>query len=64
MTELFEPVNQHDWRLSSSATGLLGEFNAAGLLTSSDVHVASRVGALGNEDDATVLLAVALTVRA
>ncbi|MDQ4051345.1 MAG: exodeoxyribonuclease V subunit alpha [Actinomycetota bacterium] len=42
----------------------MGEFNAAGLLTSSDVHVASRVGALGNEDDATVLLAVALTVRA
>ena len=64
MTELFEPAGRHDWRLSSSATGLLGEFNAAGLLTSSDVHVASRVGALGKESDEVVLLAVALTVRA
>ncbi len=64
MTELFEPTSDHDWRLSASAGGLLGVFNAAGLLTSSDVHVASRVGALGNETDETVLLAVALTVRA
>jgi exodeoxyribonuclease V alpha subunit len=64
MTELFEPTSERDWRLSGSATGLLGEFNAAGLLTSSDVHVAARVGALGKETGETVLLAVALTVRA
>ncbi len=64
MTELFEPAGLHDWRLSTGATGLLGEFNAAGLITSSDVHVASRVGALGKEADEVVLLAVALTVRA
>jgi exodeoxyribonuclease V alpha subunit len=64
MTELFEPASQHDWRLSTSATGLLGEFNAAGLITSTDVHVASRIGALGKQTDDRVLLAVALTVRA
>jgi exodeoxyribonuclease V alpha subunit len=64
MTELFEPVSEHDWRLSGNASGLLGLFNSARLLTSSDVHVASRVGALGEESDETVLLAVALTVRA
>lgn len=64
MTELFEPTSEHDWRLSGTATGLLGDFNAAGLLTSSDVHVAARVGALAGETDERVLLAVALTVRA
>jgi exodeoxyribonuclease V alpha subunit len=64
VTELFEPTSERDWRLAGGAVGLLGEFNAAGVLTSSDVHVASRVGALGNESDETVLLAVALTVRA
>ncbi len=64
MTELFEPTSERDWRLAGGAVGLLGEFNAAGVLTSSDVHVAARVGALGEEADETVLLAVALTVRA
>jgi exodeoxyribonuclease V alpha subunit len=64
MTELFEPVDEHDWRLAAGADGLLATFNAAGVLTSSDVHVATRVGALGGEDDERMLLAVALTVRA
>ena len=64
MSELFEPVGEHDWRIATTATGLLADFNAAGVLTSSDVHVADRVGALGGESDERVLLAVALTVRA
>lgn len=64
MTELFEPTGEHDWRLAGTATGSLAAFNAAGVLTSSDIHVASRLGALGGEDDERVLLAVALTVRA
>ena len=34
------------------------------LLTAADVHVASRIGALGGETDERVLLAVALAVRA
>ncbi|GAA4368882.1 exodeoxyribonuclease V subunit alpha [Nocardioides caricicola] len=64
MTELFEPVGEHDWRIATTATGLLADFNAAGVLTSSDVHVATRIGALGGEADERVLLAVALAVRA
>ncbi|MGB0101577.1 MAG: AAA family ATPase, partial [Nocardioides sp.] len=64
MSELFEPVDDHDWRLAQAADGLLRAFNEAGVLTSSDVHVAARLGALGDEDDQRVLLAVALAVRA
>ena len=45
-------------------TGLLGAFNAAGVLTAADVHVATRLGRLGGESDERVLLAVALAVRA
>ncbi len=64
VTELFEPVDEHDWRIATGATGLLATFNAAGVLTSSDVHVATRIGVLGGETDERMLLAVALTVRA
>jgi exodeoxyribonuclease V alpha subunit len=64
MTELFEPDSRHDRRLARSATGLLGRFNAAGVLESSDVHVAARVGELVGEPDERVQLAVALAVRA
>lgn len=46
------------------ASGLLGEFNAAGVLAAADVHIASRLGTLLGEPDDRVLLAVALTVRA
>ncbi|GAB3195908.1 exodeoxyribonuclease V subunit alpha [Nocardioides hungaricus] len=64
MSELFEPVDEHDWRIATGATGLLATFNEAGVLTSSDVHVATRIGALGGEADERMLLAVALAVRA
>jgi len=53
-----------DVRLAAAAPGLLREFNAAGLVASTDVHVATRLGRLTGEEDATVLLAVALAVRA
>jgi exodeoxyribonuclease V alpha subunit len=46
-----------------SATGRLGDFNQAGILSAADVHVARRIGAIGTENDETVLLAVALVVR-
>jgi exodeoxyribonuclease V alpha subunit len=46
------------------APGLLRSFNDAGVLTAADVHVALRVATLGGEDDAQVLLAAALAVRA
>jgi len=53
-----------DVRFAAAAPGLLREFNAAGLVAATDVHVAARLGRLTGEDDATVLLAVALAVRA
>jgi len=49
--------------LALRATGLLRQFNAAGVLSAADVHVAQRVAALGGESDEAVLLALALTVR-
>lgn len=64
MTELFEPTDARDWRLTTAGPELLARANAAGLLTSSDVHVATRLGALGGESDPAVLLATALAVRA
>jgi exodeoxyribonuclease V alpha subunit len=55
----FEPAVH----LALRATGLLAEHNRAGVLTAADVHVATRLGRLGGEEDETVLLAVALLVR-
>jgi exodeoxyribonuclease V alpha subunit len=46
------------------ATGLLADFNAAGVLAPADVHVAARLQRLGHTDDEQVLLAAALAVRA
>ncbi|WP_372728619.1 exodeoxyribonuclease V subunit alpha [Nocardioides sp.] len=63
MTELFEPVGEHDWRLMVGATGLLADFNRAGVLESADLHVALRVSDLAGESDERVHLAVALAVR-
>ncbi|TQM10711.1 exodeoxyribonuclease V subunit alpha [Pseudonocardia kunmingensis] len=57
-------VDLGDVRLARSAGGLLGAFNAAGVLEPADVHVATRVGRLGGETDEEVLLAAALAVRA
>jgi len=48
------------WRV----TGLLGDLVDVGVLTSADVHVAVRLGAIGGDDDERVLLAAALAVRA
>ena len=44
--------------------GLLACFNQAGVLAASDVHVARALARLGGETDASVILAVALAVRA
>ncbi|GCD89996.1 exodeoxyribonuclease V subunit alpha [Nocardioides sp. LS1] len=64
MTEIFEPLSEQDWRLVAGAAGLLGDFNRAGVVESTDVHVATRLGDLAGEDDERVHLAVALAVRA
>ncbi len=64
MTELVEFTDAADARLALGLTGLLHEFNAAGVLTSADAHVAARVGRLAGEGNESVLLAVALATRA
>lgn len=46
------------------AGGVLQTFNEAGVLDVSDVHVANRICALGDEHDERVALAAALLVRA
>ncbi len=53
-----------DSRLALAAGGLLGDFNAAGVLEAADVHVAQRTTTLAKESDEAVTLAVALVVRA
>ncbi len=55
--------DRHDARLALRSSGLLRQFNVAGVLSAADVHVASRLGRLGGEPDETVLLAAALAVR-
>jgi exodeoxyribonuclease V alpha subunit len=62
-----EPARERDpqaARLVLAASGLLREFNQAGVLAAADVHVARRLGRLADERDEAVLLAVALAVRA
>jgi exodeoxyribonuclease V alpha subunit len=50
-------------RFVRAASGLLRQFNEAGVIDAADVHVARRLGAIGGEDDERVLLAIALAVR-
>jgi exodeoxyribonuclease V alpha subunit len=64
MTELFETDDPHDRRLVRDVTGLLGAFNAAGLLEAADVHVARRLCSVVGEADETVALALGVAVRA
>jgi exodeoxyribonuclease V alpha subunit len=59
-----EALDAFDPRRARAAAGLLRTFNDAGLLTTADVHVASRLGELAGEHDENVRLAVALAVRA
>jgi len=58
MTDVF------DARLARGASGLLLEFNDAGVLAAADVHVALRLAGLVGGTDDSALLAAALAVRA
>ena len=49
-------VDGADARLARRATGILRDFNIAGVLNAADVHVARRLGALTGETDEVVLL--------
>ena len=57
-------LDPNDARRALGATGLLRTFNEAGVLETSDVHVAQRLCALAEEPDELVALAVAFVVRA
>jgi exodeoxyribonuclease V alpha subunit len=57
-------VASFDIRLARNASGLLREFNEAGVLSAADVQVASRLGRLGETSDETALLGAAFAVRA
>ncbi|MFV0253565.1 MAG: exodeoxyribonuclease V subunit alpha [Beutenbergiaceae bacterium] len=50
--------------LALGATGVLAEFNRAGIITAPDIQVAQRLARLAGCDDRQVLLASALAVRA
>jgi exodeoxyribonuclease V alpha subunit len=51
-----------DYRVARGLTGVLAEFNQAGLIESTDIHVATTIGLAVQEDDPIVQLAVALVV--
>ncbi|QGN32194.1 exodeoxyribonuclease V subunit alpha [Microlunatus sp. Gsoil 973] len=53
-----------DAQLAHAVGGLLGEFNRAGVLGVADVHAARSIGRIGGEARESVILAVALAVRA
>jgi exodeoxyribonuclease V alpha subunit len=59
-----EATDTFDAALALGASGLLHVFNRAGVLTTSDVHVARRLGRLGTVTDDRVALAAALAARA
>jgi exodeoxyribonuclease V alpha subunit len=63
MIEPFETDDPRDRRFALGADGLLGRFNAAGVLEASDAHAARRIQTLAAEPDDDVGLAVALAVR-
>lgn len=64
MIERWDTEDPADVRWARGASGLLASFNAAGVLTAADVHVAARTADLVGEPDDDVRLAVALAVRA
>ncbi len=57
-------LDPNDARIASTATGLLREFNAAGVIDSADVHVATMLGRVTGETGEAVLLAAACIVAA
>ncbi|HEY5384170.1 MAG TPA: exodeoxyribonuclease V subunit alpha [Acidimicrobiales bacterium] len=63
MTEL-ETVDLFDARLARGTGGMLRAFNDAGILSTSDVHVALRLARLSDDDDEVVSLGAAFAARA
>jgi exodeoxyribonuclease V alpha subunit len=59
-----ESTDAYDAALALGIEGPLHAFNAAGVLSTSDVHVAKRLGRLGAVDDDVVTLGAAFAARA
>lgn len=59
-----EHLDTNHPNIAHGARGLLAMFNAHGVLSPADVHVATRVAALVGEEREAAVLAAALTVRA
>ena len=59
-----EGTDPFDAALALAAPAVLGEFNRAGVLSTSDVHVALTLARLAAEQDEAVWLGVALAARA
>jgi exodeoxyribonuclease V alpha subunit len=59
-----EATDAFDARMALGVSGPLREFNRAGVLTTSDVHVALRLAGLAGVTDDAVLLAAAFAARA
>jgi exodeoxyribonuclease V alpha subunit len=62
--ETGQEFDRYDSDLALGVSGLLEEFNRAGLLSTSDVHVALRLGRLAAVADDRIRLAVAFAARA
>lgn len=62
--DLGPPADPHDPHYALAADGLLGRFNAAGVIAAVDVHVATRIAGQMGERGEEPRLALALTVRA
>jgi exodeoxyribonuclease V alpha subunit len=63
MIEPFETDDPHDRRYARGVDGVLGSFNAAGVIEVADAHTARRISELTGEADDDAVLALALTVR-
>lgn len=63
-TELFDATDPHDRRIARHPVSALAEWNARGVIAAAEVHVAGRLSQLAGETDPSVLLALALAVRA
>ncbi|TDD58618.1 exodeoxyribonuclease V subunit alpha [Kribbella antibiotica] len=57
-------VDEFDSALALAATGVLRDFNTAGVIVAADVHVASRLTTMLAESNESVALACALVARA
>ena len=64
IVEVFEAVGAFDRRRALSAKGALAQFNAAGVITAADVHIARTLARVTREQDEPAVLAAALASRA